>query len=63
MSDPDPLLTPDTLALRWRLSAKTILNWCYAGKLPFAIRLGNKWRFHEADVEKHERNHRVGKSK
>jgi excisionase family DNA binding protein len=56
-----PLLTPEQLAERWQVSKKTILNWCYAGRLPFATHLGNKWRFHEADVEKHERNLRVGK--
>lgn len=57
----DTLLTPEQLAERWQVSKKTILNWCYLGKLPFAMHLGNKWRFHEADVEKHERNQRVGK--
>ena len=55
------LLTPEDLATRWSIKVKTILNWCYAGKLPFAIHIGSKWRFHEADVEKHERNQRVGK--
>lgn len=57
----DTLFTPEDLAARWRVATKTILNWCYDGKLPFAMHLGNKWRFHEADVAKHERSRRVGK--
>jgi excisionase family DNA binding protein len=58
----DKLLTPDDLADRWKISAKTIINWCYAGKLPFAMHIGNQWRFDLIDVEKHERAKRVGKS-
>lgn len=58
----ETLLTPEQLALRWHMKAKTILNWCYAGKLPFAIHLGNQWRFNPIDVEAHERKQRVGKA-
>lgn len=58
----DQLLTPDDLAARWKMKPKTILNWCYAGKLSFAMHIGNQWRFDLIDVEKHEKARRVGKS-
>jgi excisionase family DNA binding protein len=55
------LLTPEQLAERWQVSKKTILNWCYAGRLPFATHLGNKWRFSLEGIEAHEKKHQVGK--
>ncbi|MCB1093322.1 MAG: helix-turn-helix domain-containing protein [Verrucomicrobiae bacterium] len=58
----DALLTPEQLAARWQVSKKTILNWCYAGRLPFAMHLGNKWRFPIDGIEAHERKHQVGRS-
>jgi predicted site-specific integrase-resolvase len=61
-TETETLLTPEDLALRWKMKPKTILNWCYAGKLPFAIHIGNQWRFDLIDVEKHEKARRVGKS-
>lgn len=64
MSAADPLLTPEDLSVRWTMPKRTILNWCYQGKLSFAMHLpGGQWRFHKADVEKFEKERRVGKAK
>lgn len=58
---PDELkhLTPETLAQRWGLARKTIMNMSYDGRLPFAVRIGSKWRYPVRAVEAWERKNTV----
>lgn len=53
-------LTPRELAARWRIHERTLERWRKRGVGPAYARLGGAIRYSLADVEEHERDHRVG---
>lgn len=54
-TNPDRIfLTVGQLASRWSMKEFTIRQWTREGKLPFATKLGNAWRFPLDRVEKYE---------
>ena len=46
------LLTPKELALKLKVSLKTIVNWTQAGIVPGQIKVGRVWRYKCQIVEK-----------
>jgi excisionase family DNA binding protein len=50
MNTENRLLTPQEVALRFRVDLKTVSRWAKSGKLPGIKTPGNHWRFFENDV-------------
>lgn len=48
--EPEPLLTPQEVALMFRVDPKTVTRWAKAGKLSSIRTLGNHRRFRESEV-------------
>lgn len=55
----DELLTVETLAIRWRLSEKTVRSMMAAGKIPSAFKAGRQWRIRLDDLIDHENKQKV----
>lgn len=51
------LLTPKLLARRWHMSHRTLERWRASGVGPPAVRLGNRYLYRVADVERYEQEH------
>jgi excisionase family DNA binding protein len=50
MSDKDPVLTPEQVAVRLHISHLTVGNWLRSGKLK-GVKVGRLWRVRERDLE------------
>jgi excisionase family DNA binding protein len=50
MPDPEPLMTPQEVAMMFRVDAKTVTRWAKAGKLPSIRTVGNHRRYKASDV-------------
>ena len=49
--DPEPLLTPAEVAVRFRVDPKTVTRWAKAGKLTSIRTLGGHRRYRAAEIE------------
>jgi excisionase family DNA binding protein len=52
IGDQEPLLTTGEVARRLRMSPRTVLAWCQAGKLPSILTLGRHRRIPESAVDR-----------
>jgi len=60
MAQPNPqYLTQQELALRWRISHRTLERWRWLKTGPYFTKLGGKVRYSLADVEAYERRRRA----
>lgn len=50
MNTEKQLLTPQEVALLFRVDLKTVSRWAKSGKLPGLKTPGNHWRFFSADI-------------
>lgn len=50
-------LREDELALRWRISPRTLQRWRWKGRAPAHLQLGQRILYRHADVEAYERRH------
>jgi excisionase family DNA binding protein len=48
--EPEPLMTPQEVAMMFRVDAKTVTRWAKAGKLDSIRTAGNHRRYRTADV-------------
>lgn len=55
-----PLLSPEEVAVRWKLSVRTLANWRSAGRGPSYMKIEGRIHYRLQDIERFERTHVIG---